>query len=206
MIHFKVFFVLLFINHYLLSQGDESVIIGNQEWTLNNLCTRVFQNGDSIPFAKSRSEWNNAQPPMCCYLEGDSLRKKELGLLYNWYAVVDTRGIAPIGFRIPSSEDYKELLAFIGSNETACLNLKDSNWSKNTVQNSGFNAFPVGMRFYKGMYDYKGVHTGFWTTDKGPAYYNAIRLMIPNDCMHANDMIGPAVRSAGYSVRCLRIK
>ena len=36
------------------------------------------------------------------------------GLLYNWYAVNDLRGLAPTGWHVPSVEDYQTLISFLG--------------------------------------------------------------------------------------------
>jgi uncharacterized protein (TIGR02145 family) len=98
-----------------------TVDVLNQTWLLDNLATTTFMNGDTIFFAKSASDWRAAgiaKMPACCYY-WDEIKNGELfGLLYNWYAVIDPRGIAPDGFRIPSNQDWETLainLAKIGN-------------------------------------------------------------------------------------------
>ena len=59
----------IFVYH-LRSQSESTVRIGDQEWMVKNLTTNVFRNGDLIPEAKSREEWNKAgnesQPKVFC--------------------------------------------------------------------------------------------------------------------------------------------
>ncbi|MFZ2288045.1 MAG: FISUMP domain-containing protein [Bacteroidales bacterium] len=39
---------------------------------------------------------------------------RQYGRQYNWYAVIDPRGIAPQGFHIPDHEDWSKLIYFLG--------------------------------------------------------------------------------------------
>jgi len=77
----------------------------NQEWFADNLNVSKFRNGDVILHAQSKEEWRTAcdnKTPAWCYFED----KKELGKLYNLYAVLDARGLAPEGFQIPNYIDF----------------------------------------------------------------------------------------------------
>ena len=58
----------------------------------NMVSVSTFLNGDKIPFARTTNEWKKAiaiGQPAWCY--ADTLNKK--GILYNYYAVCDKRGI-----------------------------------------------------------------------------------------------------------------
>ena len=91
----------------------ETIIIGNQEWSVNNLNVDSFYNGDLIQEIKSREDWIEAaqeKVPAYCYYNNDASNGNIYGRLYNWYAAVDGRGINTNGFRIPTKMDIEDLI------------------------------------------------------------------------------------------------
>jgi len=91
----------------------KTVVIGTQTWMSENLNVSTFRNGDPIPQAKSELEWENAgknKQPAWCYYDNDPKNGAKYGKLYNWYAVVDTRNVCPVGWRIPNLNDIENLL------------------------------------------------------------------------------------------------
>ena len=87
----------------------KTVQIGTQVWMTKNLDVSSFRNGDPIPEAKTDEEWKKAEEnkqPAWCYYDNNSANGAKYGKLYNWYAVNDPRGLAPIGFRVPTDEDW----------------------------------------------------------------------------------------------------
>jgi uncharacterized protein (TIGR02145 family) len=85
-----------------------SVSIGTQTWMAGNLSVTEFRNGDPIPEVKTKEEWEIAGrtgKPAFCYFNNDPNTAKTHGLIYNHHAVMDTRILAPIGWKIPSHED-----------------------------------------------------------------------------------------------------
>jgi len=126
------------------------VIIGNQTWMTHNLNVEKFRNGDPIPQAKTAEEWkkagNNKQPAWC-YYENDKENGFKYGKLYNWYAVNDSRGLAPIGWRIPSDSEWIQLANFVNY-DVSKLKSK-SGWfgfGNNGNDETGFSALPAGFR------------------------------------------------------------
>lgn len=130
----------------------KSVKIGNQEWSTNNLCVTNFRNGDPIQEVKNYDDWMNAyntnNPARMSYRK--SKKKGETyGFFYNWHAIIDMRGLAPIGYKIPSKNDWDELVNFIGE-EKAGEKLKSdtlwkpSSWGEKGTNDYGFNALPGG--------------------------------------------------------------
>lgn len=90
--------------------------IGNQIWMLDNLCVNTFKNGDPVQEARSKQEWANAnikKEPAWCYFKSDAKGEESMGLLYNWYAIVDPRGLAPIGWKIPTIQDFRQLMEIV---------------------------------------------------------------------------------------------
>jgi uncharacterized protein (TIGR02145 family) len=100
----------------------KSVKIGMQTWMTENLNVSTFRNGDPIPEAKTKEEWDEAcrnHKPMWCYLNQDSKNSSNYGKYYNLFAVRDPRGLAPVGWRIPSEDEYCEMVVYL-SPKTNC--------------------------------------------------------------------------------------
>jgi uncharacterized protein (TIGR02145 family) len=96
----------------------KEVKIGDQVWMAENLAVTKFRNGDPIPEARSPEEWSNAgknRKPAFCYVKNEETSVGKYGILYNWYAVYDSRGLAPEGWRIPAEEDFNQLFNYARS-------------------------------------------------------------------------------------------
>ena len=99
-------FVLFSIVTASLSQSSKKVKIGSHVCMTENVNLSVFRNGDPIPEAKTIDEWLKAGEegkPAWCYYDNDPTNGKKYGKLYNWYAVNDSRQLAPDGWHIPGS-------------------------------------------------------------------------------------------------------
>jgi uncharacterized protein (TIGR02145 family) len=93
----------------------KSVKIGSQIWLSEDLDVSNFRNGDIVPQARTSDEWIAAKEnhqPAWCYYENKESEYSKWGKLYNWYAVNDPRGLAPIGWRIPTQRDWDELINY----------------------------------------------------------------------------------------------
>jgi uncharacterized protein (TIGR02145 family) len=91
------------------SGPDKSVTIGTQVWMKENLNVSTFRNGEPIPEAKTAEEWKaagEAKQPAWCYYDNDPKNGAKYGKLYNWYAVNDPRGIAPVGWHVPNNSEW----------------------------------------------------------------------------------------------------
>lgn len=91
----------------------ENVQIGNQTWMKKNLNVTKYRNGDLIPQVTDPTQWKNLTTGAWCYYNNDSANGDVYGKLYNWYAVNDTRGLAPVGYHIPSNTDWTNLIDFL---------------------------------------------------------------------------------------------
>lgn len=94
---------------------------------------------------------------------------KLLPTLYNWYAGTDARGIAPIGFHVPTNQDFITLITFLGGYSVAGGKLKTvgfTDWLSPNVgatDEVGFHLTGTGWRdLYSGYY-WKGIYTYFLT-------------------------------------------
>jgi uncharacterized protein (TIGR02145 family) len=96
----------------------DEIEIGEQIWMSSNLNVDKFRNGDSIYEAKSSAEWikaNNEKKPAFCYYNFDQKNNHNYSKYYNFYAVIDKRGLAPVSWEIPTLEDYNNLFTTIDS-------------------------------------------------------------------------------------------
>ncbi len=90
-----------------------TVKIGNQIWLSRNLNVRCFRNGDTIKELKTKDEWVAAYEsgtPGWCYHNNDPKNALTCGKIYNKYAIIDPRGLAPEGFQIPTKSDWEILI------------------------------------------------------------------------------------------------
>ena len=95
----------------------QEVQFGSQTWMARNLDVINFRNGDPIPQAISNEAWKAAGKqgkPAWCYYNNDSTTRSKYGRMYNWYAVNDSRGLAPQGWHIPSNQEWIALEEFVG--------------------------------------------------------------------------------------------
>jgi uncharacterized protein (TIGR02145 family) len=110
-----------------------TVVMGNgQEWMAENLSVFYFRNGDPIPVVKSEEAWEKAgvnREPACCYYENNAEYGKTYGVLYNRYAVNDPRGLAPVGWHVPTDAEWTTLVSYLGDDKTAGTKMKStSGW------------------------------------------------------------------------------
>jgi uncharacterized protein (TIGR02145 family) len=112
----------------------KTVKIGEQEWMAENLHAFSFRNGDPILIAKSEKDWidaYNMKLPACSYYENQLNNGKSYGVLYNYFAVIDKRGIAPEGWHVSTIDDIHNLVSIYGDYFTASENLRsDTGWNQ----------------------------------------------------------------------------
>ncbi len=130
----------------------QTVTIGTQVWMSKNLDVAKFRNGDPIPEAKTDEEWYKAvknKQPAWCYYENDPANGAKYGKLYNWYAVNDSRGLAPVGYHIPSDAEWTQLTDYLGGRDVAGGKMKSTTgWkapNKDASNSSGFSGLPAPL-------------------------------------------------------------
>lgn len=188
--------------------NNEEVKIGNQLWMKKNLDIKTFRNGDLLIEAKSNQEWLKSyqdKTPAWSYYENLSGNGNQYGILYNYYAIIDKRGLAPAGWRIPSATDWQNLVDELGGITGLADKLKSETLWKNGggSNSSGFNAFPAGTRYQTGFSGLGGLTT-FWANSLEPegnpeiADINGIEN--PHQFYISNTELSLV---PGFSVRCI---
>jgi uncharacterized protein (TIGR02145 family) len=127
-----------------------TVTIGNQVWMGQNLDVTTFRNGDAIPEVRTDAEWEKAyddKKPAWCYYNNDAANGTKYGKLYNWWAVADSRGLAPAGWRVPTKDDWNRFTTYLGSGAAKKLKAT-SGWNENGngTSEGSFAAVPAGFR------------------------------------------------------------
>ena len=87
-----------------------AVTIGLQHWMYRNLNVDHYRNGDSITELRDSSQWVNTSSGAYCYFKDDKSKRDIFGLLYNWWAVSDPRGLAPEGWHVATDSEFKRLI------------------------------------------------------------------------------------------------
>ena len=201
---------------YLDLQIVETVVTCGYPWMLKNLDISTFRNGDTIPQITDPAAWvvaGNAGQPAWCYYNNDPANGPIYGKLYNWHVVNDPRGLAPVGWHIPTETEWDAYIACIGGNLVAGGKMKEAgldHWiAPNTADNSeGWTGLPGGdRRNNDGGFDLIGSIGFFWSATEGPivppflvptrawryALFNSLNISKNNTTMQQ-----------GFSVRCLK--
>ena len=189
----------------------QTVTIGAQVWMTKNLDVATFRNGDPIPQAKTDEEWEKAgenQQPAWCYYNNDPANGAKYGKLYNWYAVNDSRGLAPVGYHIPSDAEWKILTDFLGGEKVAGTKMKSTDFwadyegnSGNGTNESGFSGLPGGSRYFNGSFTSIGMG-GYWWSSTEVSTANAWGRTLGYSTGDVNRYDDD--KKDGFSVRCLR--
>jgi uncharacterized protein (TIGR02145 family) len=190
--------------------------IGTQLWMKENLKATKYQNGSLIGTTNPSTLDISTQfnPKYQWAYDGSDAMASAYGRLYTWYAATDSRNVCPIGWRIPSKDDWTKLITFIGGESDAAIKLKAYAWTDDPYQPTdefGFSAKPGGSRWPSiGFQDYS--KAGYWWSSTpytvGTEYTvgNSIILYINQVYTWArvNALAGNNMNHFGFSVRCVR--
>jgi len=185
----------------------KSVVIGTQTWMAVNLDVTTFKNGDPIPEAKTKEEWENAginKQPAWCYYDNDPANGAKYGKLYNWYAVNDPRGIVPEGWHVVKKEEMNKLIFSIGGQTLGGKKLKSKNgWlgSGNGIDSYGFSGNPGGYASSLGIFINKN-EFGYWWLSNATSNDESELFFL--DYRNDEIKIISWEKSFGLSVRCLK--
>ena len=196
----------------------QTVKIGDQWWMAENLKVTHYRNGDSILNVTDNGIWSGLTTGACCDYNNDENNAATYGKLYNWYAVSDSRNVAPAGWHVPTDNEWKQLEMYLGMSQAQADSigkrgtdeggkLKEAgttHWSSpNTgaTNESGFAALPGGYRGYNGTFLDVGHAAFFWcsTENYSPnAWWRAVYYSYSQ--VYRNYVW----ESYGFSVRCVK--
>jgi uncharacterized protein (TIGR02145 family) len=173
-----------------------------------NLRVTHFRNGDLIPQIKENDQWKHY--PVSAYSNynnGDTVRNN-YGFLYNWFAVTDSRNVAPEGWHVPTIDEIKELAEYLGTEAEAGGKLKESGFEHWLPPNTGatnevgFSALPGGYRSGNdGKFHTRGSNAYWWAKTESYHLLAWTKLLHWNfaDVNRSYDY-----KTYGFSVRCIK--
>jgi uncharacterized protein (TIGR02145 family) len=169
-----------------------------------NLNVATYNNGDPIPYYSNNIGWGSLTTPAMCSYNFDASNDVVYGKLYNYYAVVDGRGICPVGWHTPNDKEFEDLNTIIGGNGGLLKETGLLHWdSPNTGATNFYNFSALGAGYMGTSSPNKQqIETYFWTSK----FYDATRaytwsLSKDNTIFtqsYENTKVG------GFSVRCIK--
>jgi uncharacterized protein (TIGR02145 family) len=195
--------------------------IGNQCWMKENLKVSKYRDGTVIPLDESGgTEGNNDKQTWSSRTNGartvyghSTENLVTYGYLYNWFSVVDSKGLCPNGWHVPSDSEWTALTDFLGGLSVAGGKMKSfgtAYWNDpNTgaTNESGFSVLPGGFRFSDGSFFNIRDFAFFWSATESEslhAWYRSLGSSIGN--VRRSSVISDAYNDklVGTSVRCLK--
>ena len=184
-----------------------TIVIGTQQWMRENLDVLTYRNGDIIPQVTDATAWAALTTGAWCYYNNDVANGAIYGKLYNWYAVNDSRGLAPTGWHVPSDAEWTTLSATLGGDAVAGGKMKTTGITRWTTPNtgatneSGFAGLPGGFRDGSGTFNSVGGYGFWWSSTEFTAATAWYRYLFYNFGTIYRFDYG---KRYGFSVRCLR--
>ncbi|MBZ4218969.1 MAG: fibrobacter succinogenes major paralogous domain-containing protein [Chlorobium sp.] len=211
-----------------------TVSIGSQVWMQENLDVSRYRNGEPIRYAATSQDWLDAAAKgegAWSYYKNDVASNGKYGRLYNWYAVQDPRGLAPSGWHVPTTQEFKKLSTALGGVYVAGGKMKSTtlwlspifaadNSGQPTVcvpngnvlasvcrpnftadNSSRFTGMPGGMRGTDGGFFFMGENAFFWSSTESTRTISYYGAL----SYHLPTFVqGTEQNADGMSVRCIR--
>ncbi len=196
----------------------QTVLIGDQCWMAENLKVTRYRNGDPIPNIAG-TDWGLLSTGAYCDYHNDVNNVATYGRLYNWYAVNDSRHIAPEGWHVPTDTEWKQLEMYLGMSQSQADatvwrgtdeggKMKEagtSHWHSPNIgatNESGFTALPAGFRGASDVYYFDlGSYAYFWSSTGSTELHAWYRDLQNN---HSEVYRYNFNKREGRSVRCVR--
>jgi uncharacterized protein (TIGR02145 family) len=203
-----------------------TVEIGDQCWMSENLKVERYQDGSNIPTGLSDGDWGSTTSGAFAVYNNDAANKATYGLLYNWFAGVDARGLCPTGWHVPTDEEWTQMITVLDPSTcgsctgvshsltagghmktTGTLDAGTGLWqAPNTAatNSSGFSGLPGGFRLsFSGSFFNQGLIGYWWSSSEysiSPINAYERKLFYDFDFTTRNTIN----KQFGFSVRCLQ--
>jgi len=214
------------------SEGNsyDYLTYGDQAWTVINAEMETYRDGTMIPKVIDNSEWSNLSKGAWCYYNNDPTKGKiynwfALMGIHDDDPNTPNKEFAPENWHVPTKSEFAILTQYLISNgynydNTTIENkigksvASNTGWDSSTNtgaigndqesnNDSGFNAFPVGLRNgSNGQFNSEGMRSIFWTISEEQDLTRASN----NGLVYFGSMFDSNSNSknAGYLVRFVR--
>lgn len=186
----------------------KTIKIGNQWWMAENLKVTHYRNGDAIPNVTDADAWSRLNTGAYCNYNNNMGNERMYGRLYNWFAVNDSRNIAPVGWHVPTDAEWQTLFDYLGGFSIAGGKMKEEGtftWqspNSGATNQSGFTAKPGGYRdSHNGRFSIAGWMSYFWSSSEYNSF-DAFYFYLHYDSIATSR--GAGNKQFGYSVRCIK--
>jgi uncharacterized protein (TIGR02145 family) len=187
------------------SNEYNTVIIGTQEWMVENLKVTQLNDTTPIDMVTQEVDWSNRVTPAYCLYNNSEFSKKTYGAIYNFHAV-KTGKLCPEGWHVPSEEEWNTLMNFLGGDTIAGGKLKEEgtlHWvTPNTGADneSGFTGLPGGNRTFSGYFQYIGKYGYWWSDSDSTICACGYRMAYNSTDVYKTNYH----KQSGLSVRCVK--
>jgi uncharacterized protein (TIGR02145 family) len=199
-----------------------TIKIGSQVWMDENLRTTKYNDNTEMKNVTDGEQWSNLTIGAFCNYDNLESNATTYGRLYNGYAV-KTGKLAPIGWHVPTDEDWTILEKYLIANGYNYDGSKDDNKIAKSLcsktgwafysrtgtpgtnprgnNSTGFTALPGGYRFYDGVFKHIG-NIGYWwsSTEYYTDYFYNRGLYYDQSNLLGNFYF----EGCGFSVRLVR--
>ena len=203
-----------------------TIAIGNQCWTKENVRVTKYNDGTLIPLDNSGGTsgsstgqtWGSRTTGARTIYAHSQANLSTYGYLYNWYAAkgiaapgsISYKNLCPTGWHVPSDGEWTTLITHLGGAGVAGGKLKSTGttlwFSPNTgaTNESEFTGLPGGGRNYDGSFYGIRNNAFFWSATEGGKFSAWYRNLSYNDGKVYTHNYVSSNKSVGASVRCLR--
>jgi len=185
-----------------------TVTIGSQKWTVENLNVDRYRNGDLIQEVQDATLWANLTTGAWCWYNNNSSNGPTYGRLYNWYALNDARGLAPLGYHIPTDAEWTTLVTYLGGSSLAGGAMKSTTgWAapnSGATNSSGFTGLPGGLRgtpFGIGSFNQINFQAHWWSSTENNILTGKSRAVFYNTPSITSSNVN---KTSGCSVRLIK--
>ncbi len=217
------------------------ITIGEQSWLKQNLRVTKFSNGNEIATGLNNTDWSNTTSGAYAIyphasvsgIDSEQEMAEAYGLLYNWFAVDDARGLCPDGWKPASYDDWQALLDHLsgggypneqhdpngaanalkscrqvnsllgGDCDTSLHPLWDADATHPGLDVFGYAALPAGVRNQAGSYMYIGRYSTWWTSTEHAS--DPTKAMRLNMSNYRGNVAGLGrEKEQGFAVRCIK--
>ena len=197
----------------------QTVKIGDQWWMAENLKVTHYRNGEAIPNVAADGAWSDLTAGAYCDYNNNPNNVAVYGRFYNWFAVNDSRNIAPEGWRVPSDVEWKQLEIYLGMSPAEADSypawrgtdqggkLKETgtthwiNPNAGATNESGLTGLPGGSRGNDGYFGYMRLYAHYWSST-GSDSYNAWGRSLGYDQAGVGRYV--YYKQGGFSILCVK--